>query len=186
MPNESLSTIAGPAGVGALCILGVFLVLDGRSPGIFPTVEEYVKTTTWGVIAAVPVLVIAYVLGLFVNSVAVLAVQGAFGVGAAAETADIVAIAGVPIEKSPAVQYFLQLRQDRAVLAGSCMAFVVLTIGAISETSNLPHIKSSIIVVASCSLLLAGLLFWLAGVKTLESHELAAKIVEFGPTHTPS
>jgi hypothetical protein len=61
----------------------------------------------------VPVLVIAYILGLFISSIAVLAVQSAFGVSSALEAADIVAIALVPIEKSPALQYFLQLRQDR-------------------------------------------------------------------------
>jgi len=181
MPSESLSTVAGPAGVGSLCILGMFLALDGHAPAIFPTVEEYAKSATWGVIAAVPVLVIAYVLGLFVSSVAVLAVQSVYGVGTAAETADIVAIASVPIEKSPAIQYFLQLRQDRAVLAGSCVAFIILSIGAVSETSNLPQVRSSIIVLAFFSLLLSGLLFWLAGMKTIESHELATRITKLSP-----
>jgi hypothetical protein len=178
MPSESLSTVAGPAGVGSLCILGVFLVLDGVQPDVFPTVEEYAKTTTWGVIAAVPVLVIAYVLGLFFNSIATLAVQVAFGVSAAEETSDIVRVGCIPAEKSPAVQHFLQLRQDRAVLAGSSFVFIILSVGAFSEIANLPDVRSSIIVLASGSLFLAALLFWLSGAKTRESHDLATGIFE--------
>src|ERR1039458_3000987 len=66
MPNigDSLSTFAGPAGVGALCLLGVFLFLDGRAPSLFPTFEQYAKTSSWSVVAAVPVLAVSYVLGL--------------------------------------------------------------------------------------------------------------------------
>ena len=181
MSSDAFSTVAGPAGVGALCMLGVFLILDGRSPHIFPTVEEYAKTTTWGVIAAVPILVIAYVFGLFVNSIGVLAVQTAFGVNTAMETVDIVRIGAFPTEKVPAVQYFLQLRQDRAVLAGSSIALIILCAGALSEISNLPNVRSSIIVLALGSLLLGALLFWLAGQKTRESHQLAQKIVGVVP-----
>jgi hypothetical protein len=173
MPNDSLSTIAGPAGVGAICILGVFLLLDGRSPNIFPTVEGYAKSTTWGVIAAIPVLVMAYVIGLFLNSMAVLAVQTVFQVSTTAELVDMVCMGSTSVDKSPAVQYFLQLRQDRAVLAGSSSAFIALSAGAFSEISNLQHIRSGVIFLASGTLLLAALLFWLAGAKTLESHQLA-------------
>ena len=185
MLSEPLSTLAGPAGVGALCLLGVFLFLDGIEPTLFPTVERYATTATWGVIAAVPVLVIAYVLGLFVNAIAVLVVRRAFGVDSAAEIADIVQIGSVSVEKSSAVQHFLQVRQDRAVLAGCSVAFIALSAGALSELSNLPNVGISITILASGAFLLGALLFWLAGAKTLESHQLAAKIVEIA-LETPS
>lgn len=64
MPIESAGAFAGAAGVGALCFLGIFLLLDGLSPGVFPTVEFYARTATWGIVAAVPVLAITYVVGL--------------------------------------------------------------------------------------------------------------------------
>lgn len=185
MPTDSLATVAGPTGVGAMCMLGVFLFLDGRAPSLFPTVETYAKTATWGVVAAVPVLVMAYLLGLFLSSGAVLAVQFLFGPGAEAETLDIARIASLSAEKSVAVQYFMQLRQDRAALAGSSIALVVLFAGALSELANLPHIKSSIIALAISSLLLAGLVFWLAGQKTYEAHRVANKITELMSTSPP-
>jgi hypothetical protein len=74
MPSDSITAVAGPAGVGVLGILGVFLFFNGRGPDLFPTVETYAKTATWGIVAAVPVLVIAYVLGLFLISGAALAI----------------------------------------------------------------------------------------------------------------
>lgn len=54
MPSETIAGVAGPTGVGALFVLGVFLFLDGRAPDLFPTVETYAKTATWGIVAAAP------------------------------------------------------------------------------------------------------------------------------------
>jgi len=156
MPKDSIAAVAGPAGVGAICILGVFLFLDGRAPELFPTVETYAKTATWGIVAAVPVLVMAYVLGLFLISGAELAVQFTFGPGFEREAADIARLAAISAEKSAAVQAYIQLRQDRAVLAGSAVAFVVLFAGAISEIRNLSHLKGTIALLGIGTLLLAG------------------------------
>jgi hypothetical protein len=168
--------------VGALCMLGVFLVLDGRAPSLFPTVEGYAKSATWGVVAAVPILVMAYVLGLFLSSAAVLAVHAFAGPGIEAEATDLARIASLSAEKSAAVQYYVQLRQDRAAIAGSSIAFVVLAAGALSELSNLPHIKGSVVVLALGALALAGVLFWLAENKTAEAHHLAVRIAEQLPS----
>lgn len=181
MPSDSLTTVAGPTGVGALCMLGVFLILDGRAPSLFPTVEEYAKSATWGVVAAVPILVMAYVLGLFLTSAAVIAVHAFVGPGADAEAVDLARIAVLSAEKSAAVQYYVQLRQDRAAIAGCSIAFIVLGAGALCELANLPHIKGSVVALAAGSLALAGVLFWLAANKTAEAHYLALKIVEYMP-----
>jgi hypothetical protein len=181
MPSESITAVAGPAGVGALCILGVFLFLDGRAPDLFPTVETYAKTATWGIVAAVPVLVMAYVLGLFLISGAVLAVQLTFGPASELEAADIARLAAISAEKSAAVQTYVQLRQDSSVLAGSAVALIVLFAGAISEIRNLPHLKGTVILLGIGTLLLAALMFYFAGRKRGEAHHLAEEVAVFAP-----
>jgi hypothetical protein len=181
MPSDSITAVAGPAGVGALCILGMFLFFDGRAPELFPTVETYAKTATWGIVAAVPVLVMAYVLGLFLISGAVLAIQLTFGLGFEQEATDIARLAAVSAEKSAAVQTYVQLRQDRAVLAGSAVAFVVLFAGAMSEIRNLSHLKGTIILLGVGVLLLAIVMFYLACRKSSEAHRLAEQVAVFAP-----
>jgi len=181
MSNDSITIVAGPAGVGALFMLGVFLFLDGRAPNLFPTVEVYAKTATWGIVAAVPVLVMAYVLGLFLIAGAVLVVQHTFGPSFESKAIDIARFASLSAEKSAAVQTYVQLRQDRSVLAGSAVAFVALFVGAVSEIRNLPHLKESIVVLGVGTLLLAAMMFYFAGRKGAEAHQLAEQLAVLAP-----
>ena len=60
VPWESLTGFAGPAGIGAICILAAFLFLDGQNPNLFPSVEFYAKTSTWSIVAAIPLLASSY------------------------------------------------------------------------------------------------------------------------------
>lgn len=182
MAKDSIASVAGPAGVGAICMLGVFLFFDGLAPALFPTVEIYAKTATWGIVAAVPVLVMAYVVGVFLISGAELAVQLTFGPRFEQEAADIARLAAVSAEKSAAIQVYVQLRQDRTVLAGNAVAFVVLCVGALSEIRNLLHLKSTIVLLAIGTLLLAAVMFYFAGRKGGEAHRLAEQVAVFTPT----
>ncbi len=63
LPWQNVEGFAGVAGVGALALLGIFLILDGQVPELFPTIEFYAKTATWSIVAAIPVLSITFVLG---------------------------------------------------------------------------------------------------------------------------
>jgi hypothetical protein len=181
MASESLASVAGPSGVGALCVLGIFLFVDGRSPQFYPTVEVYAKSTTWGVVAAVPLLAITYVMGLFLNSLGVHLVQALSGISSTTETIDLSRTAFLALDKSAAMTTYVQLMQDRAVLAGSSIAFLVLAVGAISEVANLEHIRSSVIALAILAIGLVGVLVFVAVMKTKEAHTLADAVVKYKP-----
>jgi hypothetical protein len=176
MSADSLAAVAGPTGVGAVCILGIFLFLDGRAPELFPTVEVYAKTATWGIVAAVPLLVMSYVVGVMLVSFGELLVQVGFGPSMADELQDLARLAANSAEESAAVQSYLQLRHDRGVLAGSAIAFIVLCAGAISEIRNLGNLKGPILSLAASALVLAASTYLLAGRKGREAHRLASAI----------
>lgn len=182
MVTDSLTAVAGPSGVGALFLLGVFLFADGFAPEIFPTVETYAKTTTWGIVAAVPVLAMTYVLGLLFMTGSVFLLQFFFGPGHDQEMVDIARLASIAADKSPSVQVYVQLMHERSVLAGSSLACLVLCLGALSERRNLPNLSGSIIVIALGALLLAVLLFYFAGRKSADAHFLVKQVVLFEPT----
>jgi hypothetical protein len=189
MPSESVAGIVGPAGVGALAMLSIFLFLDGRAPGLFPTVETYAKTATWGIVAAVPLLVIAYVIGLFMISGMEIGVGIVFQQGFDRDAVDLAQIASLSAEKSAAIQTFVQLKQDRGVLAGSSFALLLLAAGASSEIRNLTNLKASIVVLAVGVAALAAATFYLAGKKGAQAHRLAhevAALASIGSRPTPA
>lgn len=162
-------------------MLGIFLFLDGRAPDLFPTVEVYAKTATWGVVAAVPLLVIAYVVGLFLISGMEIGVGSVFEQRFDRDAADLAQVAALSAEKSAAVQVFVQLKQDRGVLAGSSFALILLVGGAVSEIRNLPNLRTPIIVLAVGVGILAAAAFYLAGRKGDQAHRLARAVAARTP-----
>lgn len=149
MPSATISGVVGPTGVGAICGLGIFLFLDGLVPDLFPTVEIYARTATWGVVAAIPLLVIFYVAGVLVIGIMEAAVGAAFGPVCDFRPEDAAAISVAVTKDSAASQLYMQSLQDRAVLAGGSVALVVLAGGACSEVNNLRNLKVPIVVLAS-------------------------------------
>ena len=62
----NIESFTGLLAVGSIGVLGVFLIVDGRT-NIYVIFEEYGKSTSWGIFAAVPLLVLSYLLGLFLS-----------------------------------------------------------------------------------------------------------------------
>jgi hypothetical protein len=171
--TQTLGSFAGATGVGALCFLAVFLFLDGCARSLFPAVEIYAKSTTWGIVAAVPVLAIAYVAGLLAISAAQFTVAHTFGPARDVEFADLVQLSNSRTTDSVALREYTQLREERAILAGSALALLMLAIGAVSESRNLPGLKAVVLVSAFLTVFVAAGAFYAAGGKSVSAHNLA-------------
>jgi hypothetical protein len=172
-PTDALGSFAGATGVGALFLLGVFLILDGRAPNLFPTVEVLAKTSTWGIVATVPILAISYLIGLFLLTGGSNVVQLIFGPATGADFADLARLSDLDLGKSVLAQEFSQLRQQSAVLAGSSFALIVVALGALSERRNLVNLAGIIRSAAYAVFILAAALFYFAGAKSKAAHCLA-------------
>ena len=174
LPWQNIEGFAGVAGVGALCFLGIFLLLDGQNSELFPTVEIFAKTATWSIVAAIPVISIVYLIGLLATSTSTLAIDQISSMQGYSLTNDLIKIS--EYDKTTITQIFLQLKHDREILAGSFIGLILLGIGAISETSNLPHLRRVIIIAAIGSFILAfvtlGLGIYMGG----EAHLLASAL----------
>jgi hypothetical protein len=138
-PLDGLQDFAGATGVGAICLLGVFLVLDGWHSRLFPTVEFYAKTATWSIVAAVPILAITYVLGILLIGVADVICGLVPGLNLPTPI-DLAAMGTA--KEAPAVQGYLELVQQYEVLTGSGLALLVVAAGAWSERRNLYEIAT--------------------------------------------
>jgi hypothetical protein len=182
--SKTIADIAGPTGVGALLSLGIFLFLDGRDRCLFPTVETFAKTATWGVVAAVPLLAITYVVGVLLITGMESCVRAAFGLSSQCDATDAARMLGA--EKSAAAQLYLQLLQDRGVLSGSAFSLIILAAGASSEIRNVPELKSSIVILALGTMTLSGLAYYYAGLKAKQAHQIADQIALALPPNNAS
>lgn len=175
--NESLSTFAGPTGVGALCFLGIFLILDGRVPTLFPALEAYSKTTTWTIIAAVPVLAITYLTGLVLITTAGTGVRRLYGPSVQQEAKDTVAVSMRSEKDSILAQRYMQLQQERETLAGAALSLIVLAFGALSERRTLADanaIDGRVVIFGAVLAMIASVaLFGAAGSRARQAHVFA-------------
>lgn len=175
--KAELTSFAGPTGIGALCVLAVYLVIDSQQATFFYTVETYAKTATWGVIIAAPLLVISYIAGIAVITAAELVLQNSFGPSFLVEADDLFRLSTMSVEKSPLAQVYSELRQDRSILAGSSIALFLLACAAIVDVKNLPGLRKEVFITAFFMMLLSGVIFYFAGIKGRNAHAIAQKII---------
>jgi hypothetical protein len=174
--GDALSTFAGPSGVGALCLLAVFLFLDGRAPELFPTFELYAKTSTWSVVAAVPVVAISYVLGLSVMIASEQVIANVAKQSESERTSMARMVSAGPGKDSLAAQLYVDALRNRAVLAGGAMALALLGLGALSEVRNLPNLRAVIVVAALGAVMFSMLAAYLAVREGERANGIAASI----------
>ena len=173
--GDALASFAGPAGVGALSLLGAFLFLDGRAPDLFPTIEQYAKTSTWSVVAAVPVLAVSFVLGLSLMVASERALTSLWGPSLTSQAADLAELT-VLVKESPAAQAYLESLRNRAVLGGGSVAMLILAIGALSDMGNLPHLRGVVAIAALATVVAAVAAGYLAIREGHKAHEIALAV----------
>lgn len=174
LPWQNVEGFAGIAGVGALALLGIFLILDGRVPELFPTIEFYAKTATWSIVAAIPVLAITFVLGhLLIGSAQLMQ-----GIVLNSLSIDLLSdLIFISKQNDIITQRYLQMMNDQELLSGSAVAFLLLSLGAFSETQNLRQIRSAVYLAASGALVVACTTFAMAVWKSYQAHLLVQSLV---------
>jgi hypothetical protein len=125
--------------LGSLTLLGGFLIVDGFV-NMFRLVEDYTKTSTWTLIAAVPFVVLTYLLGLFVElfSSAIFPRLMTFLATRSwelTEQDDFLVVANLGNESM--MQRYSALVRDRKLLDGAAVPLLLLACGAFSEKERL-------------------------------------------------
>ena len=143
MLGAPVETITGRLGVGAICFLALFLAVDGMQIGVFHLIETYGKSVTFGIIAALPIAVVTYILGVFCVGTADL-VLSRFCAFREPEPELILALSqsgGDLLQQS----YSENLRNSE-LLKGSSVAFVLLATGTLLDVSNMRGYETIVII----------------------------------------
>ncbi len=143
MLGAPVEKITGRLGVGAICFLALFLVVDGMQIGVFHLVETYGKSVTFGIIIALPTAVVTYILGVFCVGTADL-ILSRFNAFREPEPASILALSqsgGDLLQQS----YSENLRNFE-LLKGSSIAFVFLAVGVLLDVPNMRGYETIMII----------------------------------------
>jgi hypothetical protein len=122
---QSIQGFAGAAGVGVLCLLGLFLIVSVFANNLPAVATLLLGSNNWTAIATIPILVVAYVVGLL----AIALVDR----GNRLQPSHIGALSEAPI----AARY-AQLEQEAEILSGSVVGFVLLGVAALLNAVAFP------------------------------------------------
>ena len=152
VPWQSIQGFSGATAVGSLVFVDWALITNAFADNLFPVINLYSQSPTWAIVTAVPVLSLAYLLGLL-----------CIGAGEAfmilckfvpASSLDEGQTACSDPSSFVAARY-QQLRQDAEILAGSALALGLLAVGASLHAWGIEGWRRLLISVAVCATLVA-------------------------------
>jgi hypothetical protein len=122
---QSIQGFAGASGVGILCLIGLFLTVSVFADNLPTVATLLLASPNWSAVATLPVLVVAYVIGLLAIALV--------DKGTRLTNSGINALS----QSAVAVRYG-QLEQEAEILSGSVVGFVLLGVAALLNTRVLP------------------------------------------------
>jgi hypothetical protein len=143
MLTAPVETITGRLGVGSICFLAFFLAIDGMQIGAFHLVETYGDSVTFGIVAALPTAVVAYIFGIFCVGTADL-VLSRF---AAFQEPDPEKIYALSKSGGDLLKYnYSEINRVLELLKGLFIAFILLAFGTLLDASNMIGYENIVIV----------------------------------------
>ncbi|HEY0066136.1 MAG TPA: hypothetical protein VGB46_02195 [Flavisolibacter sp.] len=163
IPWDSINGFAGATGIGAICVLGFFFIADASDSNVFHTLNSYASTATWGILAAVPTITISFLIGQFVILLGTF-LAGCFTSESFNQVDSILIISRTQNEFLS--QEYLRIKQEKEMLCGSALSFLVLGLGAFFEIKNLKSHRT-IIVICGIIGLIAAVAFLVLGTQRI-------------------
>jgi len=122
---QSIQGFAGASGVGVLCLLGLFLIVSVFAENLPVVARLLLGNNNWTAIATLPILVVAYVIGLL----AIALVDRGNRLPASHISA---------LSEAPVAARYGQLEQEAEILSGSVVGFVLLAVAALLNVVVFP------------------------------------------------
>jgi hypothetical protein len=127
LPWQNIQGFSGAAAIGAIVLVDLALISNAFADNLFPVIEIYSQTPTWAIVVAVPLLSLAYLVGLLAIGAGDALIRLLRPARTNVLIADDIALAAA---SDSIVGRYQQLRQEAELLAGSTIAFALLAVGA--------------------------------------------------------
>jgi hypothetical protein len=171
--KSSIENLTGMLSIGSLCILGVFMFLDGRT-SIFYTLETYGKSASWTIVAAIPILAIGYIVGVFASTAARIILSRLRWFYRFEDRHGLMRVAR--FKNEVITNHYQELSRHRRLLEGGAIGFIAIAIGAWSEAANFHEFRGLGLALAFASLALAILCPIFSAILAKEERFLVAEV----------
>ncbi len=174
IPWNTIQGFAGATGIGAICILGFYLIIDGSNSKIYHYLNTYAKTPSWTLLASIPSLAIAYIVGLYAIFLSSSISSFAFG------TPDIDQVERIMIvsqtKNDLLLKHLFSLDQKAELLNGSSLAFLLIGIGSFFKIKNLPNLKTVIRICGIIAISISISVFCFGNIASIDTQYFVKKI----------
>jgi hypothetical protein len=122
---QGIQGFAGASGVGILCLVAVFLIVSVFADNLPTIAKLLLASSSWSAVATLPVLVVAYVIGLLAIALV--------------DKPNRLTGPGISLLSHGAVALrYGQLEQEAEILSGSVVGFVLLGVAALMNMMVFP------------------------------------------------
>ena len=129
-PKYTLQDLTGYLGIGWLVICGFALLANGLFSA-FRYIERYASSLSWTIFVSIPLIVIAYVFGLFAVSLGDMALRR-FASHGSPQYREVVR-AVLRTGNTIALEQLSEMQRHQRLLKGSSVAFIVIAMGALAH-----------------------------------------------------
>lgn len=157
---QGIQGFAGASGVGILCLVGLFFIVSVFATNLPYLATLLISSSNWAGIATVPVLVVAYVVGLLAIA---LVDRDSKSAGPALSA----------LIEGPIAMRYGQLQQEAEILSGSVVGFLLLSIAALANTTAFPGWTRTLVFAAA----LSGAIACSAWVMSRSKHRAASALL---------
>jgi len=152
LPLQNIQGFSGATAVGSLAFLGWALITNAFAENFFPVINLYAQSPTWAIVAAIPAISLAYLLGLLCIGTGEIVLVRLKLIPANSE--EDRTLARWQLSNVLTTRY-QQLQQDADILAGSGMALTLIVLGASLHAWRVEGWRHSLISIAICALIIA-------------------------------
>lgn len=163
IPFPDIQGFAGATGVGLLVLVGMYLLVIVFADNLPSVANAWIQRKEWGGLSFVPLVLVAYVIGLLAMAL----VGSTLGQDS---TVVVTAPAGASVNE------YVQLKQEAAILSGAVAAFALLAVAAVAQAFSWRGWAPTLIFSAILSAAVACGSYKMAYNKMSAASELAAKL----------
>jgi hypothetical protein len=169
---QGIQGFAGASGVGVVCLIGLFLTLSVFADNLPRVATLLLVSSSWSAVATLPVLVVAYVIGLL-------------AIALVDKSPPLTSSVIKALEPSAVAARYGQLVQEAEILSGSVVAFVLLGAAALLNTIAFPGWTRTLVFTGALCGAIAGSAWKMSRMKHAAAAvltEVAGSAAEHGPS----
>ena len=131
VPWQSIQGFSGSVAVGGLVLTSLLLLAGAFATSIFAALDFLSRSAVWAIVVAIPIASLSYLVGLLTTAAGESLLRL---VGWIPRVAIVEELQRIRQQDEFMIGRYLQLRQEAELLAGGCLALLLLALACLAAT----------------------------------------------------